>query len=88
MPFVKDVVNYDTCAPSVSLSLFITTRVLHLSANLCLLSLVDNDRYPMKLVKGGQMTLVFQHEPKATHFDATLLHPLKRAEDFYRFHKQ
>jgi hypothetical protein len=42
----------------------------------------------MKLVKGGQMTLVFQHEPKATHFDATLLHPLKRAEDFYRFHKQ
>lgn len=34
------------------------------------------------------MTLVFQKEPKATHFAATLLHPLKRAEDFYRFHKQ
>lgn len=34
------------------------------------------------------MTLVFQKEPKATHFGATLLHPLKRAEDFYRFHKQ
>eukprot|EP00038_Savillea_parva_P008045 m.174290 g.174290 ORF g.174290 m.174290 type:complete len:699 (+) comp13814_c0_seq1:184-2280(+) len=44
--------------------------------------------YPMKLVQGGQMTLVFQKEPKATHFAAMLLHPLKRAEDFYRFHKQ
>jgi len=44
--------------------------------------------YPMRLVKGGQMTLIFQREPKAEHFAATLLHPLKRAEDFYRFHKQ
>mmetsp|Transcript_6526 Transcript_6526/g.19352 ORF Transcript_6526/g.19352 Transcript_6526/m.19352 type:complete len:725 (+) Transcript_6526:194-2368(+) len=44
--------------------------------------------YPMRLMSGGQMTLVFQREPKATHFAATLLHPLKRPEDFYRFHKQ
>lgn len=49
----------------------------------------DGDRvYPMKLVSGGQMKLMFPREPKATHFNAALLHPLKRAEDFYRFHKQ
>ena len=34
------------------------------------------------------MKLMFPREPKATHFNAALLHPLKRAEDFYRFHKQ
>lgn len=34
------------------------------------------------------MKLTFPREPKATHFAAVLIHPLKRAEDFYRFHKQ
>lgn len=44
--------------------------------------------YPMKLIRGGQMSLKFLRMPKATHFDSVILHPLKRAEDFYRFHKQ
>jgi hypothetical protein len=44
--------------------------------------------YPMTLVNGGQMKLKFMRAPKAVHFGAVALHPLKRAEDFYRFHKQ
>eukprot|EP00047_Mylnosiga_fluctuans_P014189 m.36205 g.36205 ORF g.36205 m.36205 type:complete len:698 (-) comp5378_c0_seq1:168-2261(-) len=44
--------------------------------------------FPMKLIRGGQMKLKFMHMPKAVHFDSVVLHPLKRAEDFYRFHKQ
>ena len=44
--------------------------------------------YPMKLIHGGQMSLKFLRVPKAIHFDSVILHPLKRAEDFYRFHKQ
>jgi hypothetical protein len=44
--------------------------------------------FPMKLIRGGQMSLKFLRMPKATHFDSVILHPLKRAEDFYRFHKQ
>lgn len=49
----------------------------------------DGDRvFGMKLVKGGQMKLTFPEYPKGVHFSAGLLHPLKRAEDFYRFHKQ
>jgi len=49
----------------------------------------DGDRvFPMKLVKGGQMKLTFPEYPKSVHFSSGLLHPLKRAEDFYRFHKQ
>lgn len=49
----------------------------------------DGDKvFGMKLVKGGQMKITFPQEPKGVHFSAGLLHPLKRAEDFYRFHKQ
>jgi len=49
----------------------------------------DGDRvFAMKLVSGGQMKLTFPRYPKAIHFMAGLIHPLKRAEDFYRFHKQ
>eukprot|EP00051_Salpingoeca_urceolata_P035814 m.31484 g.31484 ORF g.31484 m.31484 type:complete len:702 (+) comp9760_c0_seq1:455-2560(+) len=44
--------------------------------------------FPMKLQAGGQMALTFPREPKHAHFAAVLVHPLKRAEDFYRFHKQ
>lgn len=44
--------------------------------------------FPMKLIRGGQMNLLFPRQPKAAHFAAVLVHPLKRAEDFYRFHKQ
>ena len=44
--------------------------------------------FPMKLVKGGQMKLTFPRYPKEAHFTAAVLHPLKRTEDFYRFHKQ
>eukprot|EP00039_Didymoeca_costata_P004468 m.73442 g.73442 ORF g.73442 m.73442 type:complete len:664 (-) comp12415_c0_seq2:98-2089(-) len=42
----------------------------------------------MKLSRGGQMKIQFPRFPKGVHFKAGLLHPLKQAEDFYRFHKQ
>eukprot|EP00730_Choanoeca_flexa_P011991 TRINITY_DN3011_c0_g1_i1.p1 TRINITY_DN3011_c0_g1~~TRINITY_DN3011_c0_g1_i1.p1 ORF type:complete len:650 (+),score=143.96 TRINITY_DN3011_c0_g1_i1:180-2129(+) len=49
----------------------------------------DGDKVmPMKLVKNGQMKLEFFEQPKGPHFAAVVTHPLKRAEDFYRFHKQ
>lgn len=44
--------------------------------------------YPMKQKGNGQMELRFPTMPKETHFAATMLHPLKRAEDFYHFRKQ
>eukprot|EP00045_Choanoeca_perplexa_P015604 m.198226 g.198226 ORF g.198226 m.198226 type:complete len:653 (+) comp17038_c0_seq1:179-2137(+) len=49
----------------------------------------DDDKvFPMKLIKNGQMKLEFFEQPKGPHFAAVVTHPLKRAEDFYRFHKQ
>jgi hypothetical protein len=49
----------------------------------------DEDKvFPMKLIKNGQMKLEFFEQPKGPHFAAVVTHPLKRAEDFYRFHKQ
>eukprot|EP00054_Salpingoeca_dolichothecata_P029141 m.226792 g.226792 ORF g.226792 m.226792 type:complete len:756 (-) comp26406_c0_seq1:246-2513(-) len=49
---------------------------------------IGNQVFPMKLIAGGQMHLAFPTEPKETHFSAVIVHPLKQAEDFYRFHKQ
>lgn len=44
--------------------------------------------FPMYLQQSGQMQLAFPAQPKAAHFAATLLHPLKNATFIHRFHTQ